>query len=296
MTASSDRPLLGVAYAASAFIIFAGMNVMVKHLTQHYPVPEVVWVRYAANLAFMLILFPTRWARFFDAPRIPLQFLRGLLIALATVCTFSALYYLPVPEVAALSFVSPLIVTALSVVFLREVVGWRRWAAVAVGFVGMLIIVRPGSDVFHPAAFLPLTMACLLGVYAILTRKLGATTDPVNSLFYIAFVGTVGSSLVVPFFWVTPSLVDAVMMAAVGLLGGAGHLFLIKAFEKANASTVAPIAYTELVWATLLALAVFGYFPDAWTLTGAAIIAASGLYIAHRERLAGRARRNIAAA
>jgi drug/metabolite transporter (DMT)-like permease len=247
------------------------------------------WARYLSQLLLMIAFFPTGLFKMGAAPRKGLQILRGFLLLAATTCTFSGLSFLPIADVTALSFLSPAIVTALSVIILKETVGMRRWVAVGVGFIGMLIIVRPGTGVFHPGALFPLAMAVFLGLYAIATRIVSHQTDSVTALFFVAVIGTIGSSLIVPFFWSTPTWTHVAMMAATGLLGGSGHFLLIVAYQRTDASAIAPFAYTELIWATALGLVIFSDFPDLFTWIGAAIIAASGLYIAHRERLARRA-------
>jgi len=172
----------------------------------------------------------------------------------------------------------------LSVPLLKERVGLRRWIAVFVGFVGMIVIIRPGGGLFQLAALLPILVTVFYALYQIITRLISHRTDPINSLFYTAIVGGVLMSLIVPFFWQMPTLEQWGLLIVAGFLGGLGHWAIIIAYQRAEAPLVAPFAYSELIWATLLGLSLFGDFPDLWTLVGAGIIAASGIYILQRER------------
>jgi len=172
-------------------------------------------------------------------------------------------------------------------VILKEKVGIRRWLAVMVGFVGVLIIIRPGAGVLQWAALLPIIMAVFYAFYLIVTRLIRDSADPLNALFYTALVGALAASLVVPFHWQTPTPFDGMLMAGTGVFGALGHYALIKAYEISEASAVAPFAYSELIWATLGGYLAFGDIPDAWTFSGAAAIIGSGLYVLHRERRLG---------
>ena len=281
----NDAPLRGIALICIAVLAFVMMNVLVKLLASDYPFPQIIWARYFFHVAFILLLFPRRIPTLLVSPRKGLQFVRSLLVLLATACTFVALRYLPIADTVALSFIAPLLVTGLSVILLHEKVGPRRWIAVGVGFVGVLIITRPGAGVVHWAAALPIAMAFFLALYIITTRMISHMADPLNSLFYTALVGMLVTSIFVPFFWRGPTTEAWLMLCGVGVLGGAGHYVLIRAYERADASLVAPFSYTELIWAMLFGIAIFGDFPDVWTLAGAGVIAASGLYVLHRERI-----------
>ena len=260
------------------------MNVLVKQLAQSYPVPQIIWARYFFHLALILLLFPLRVPTLLVSPHKGLQITRSILVLLATACTFFALRYLPLADMVALSFVAPLLVTGLSVVLLQEKVGVRRWAAVLVGFVGVLVITRPGVGIVHWAVILPVAMAFFLALYVIVTRMISHLADPLNSLFYTALVGMVVTSAIVPFFWQAPTLEAWAMLAGTGFFGGAGHYLLIRAYERTDIGVVAPFAYSELVWAMIFGFAVFNNIPNLWTLVGAGIIVASGLYVLYRER------------
>lgn len=275
----------GIVLICFAVVFTAVMSVLFKGLTADYPVAQTVWARYFFHLIPILILFPRRIPMLLASERKDLQFARsGLMLAL-TVITVITLRYMPVAEMVALNFVAPLLVTALSVVMLRETVGAHRWLSVAVGFIGVLIIIRPGFGGLGWAALLPIASAMCYAMYQILTRMVRLAADPLVALFYTAILGTLVMSAVVPFYWVEPDLRGWGMMVGVGMTAMIGHFLLIKAFACAPASTVTPFTYTELIWATIFAFAVFGDFPDLWTLVGAAVIIGSGLYILHRERM-----------
>ena len=267
-----------------AVVLFSVMTILFKALLADYTVAQAVWARYFFHLIPILILFPRRIPKLLVSERKDLQLARSALMLALTVITLFALRYMPVAEMVALNFVAPLLVTALSVVMLRETVGTDRWVSVAVGFIGVLIIIRPGFGGLGWAAALPLASALCYGLYQILTRMVRLAADPLVALFYMAILGAVATSAVVPFYWVEPDLKGWAMLVGVGTVAMIGHFIMIKAFERAPASTVAPFAYTELIWATIFAFAVFGEFPDQWTLVGAGVIAGSGLYILDRER------------
>ncbi len=281
----ADAPYRGILMMCLAVAFFASMNAFVKELrVQEMPVVEIIWGRYFFHTILVLLVFPRRIPTLLSGSDKPLQIVRSILVLLATGCMFTAVGFMPLADAIAITFISPLLITALSVPFLGERVGVRRWIAVAVGFAGMLIILRPGGGLFQPVALLPIGVTVFYAAYQIITRLISHRTDPINSVFYTAIVGGVVMSAIVPFFWQTPTPAQWGMLLAAGVLGGLGHWAIIIAYQRAEAPLVAPFAYTELVWATLLGLAVFGDFPDTWTFAGAAVIAASGIYIVRREQ------------
>lgn len=287
----TDAPIRGVLMMCFAVACFAAMNTFVKELRiAELPLAEIIWGRYFFHTIIVLCLFPKRIPTLLSGSDKGLQIARSILVLLATACMFTAVGFMPLADAVAITFIAPLLITALSVPFLGERVGVRRWIAVFVGFLGMLVIIRPGSGIFQLAAFLPIAVTVFYAVYQIITRLISHRTDPINSVFYTAIVGGVVMSAIVPFFWQTPTLQEWGMLAGAGLLGGLGHWAIILAYQRAEAPLVAPFAYTELVWATILGLTFFGDFPDLWTFIGAAIIAASGIYILHRERVRRSAR------
>lgn len=278
-------PGWGVAWMLATTLMFVGMDTLAKHLTQTYPVAQVVWARYVFHVLLLALFLGWRLPRVVRTRRLGLQLLRSVFLLGATGLFFAALAFIPLANASAIMFVAPLIVTALSLPLLGERVGPRRFAGVAAGFAGALVIIRPGTAAMDPAAFLALGAAGCYAFYQISTRRLAATDAPLTTLAYSASVGALATSLAVPFAWVAPAPADWAAMAGMGLLGGVGHFALIKAFQHAAAATIAPFGYASLIWATLFGFLAFGDLPDAWTVAGAGLIAASGLYIFHRERV-----------
>lgn len=278
-----------ILFMALAINLLPFMNVAAKFLSGDYHTVQVIWARYAGHLVFVLAMFmPRRGFSLLRASRPGVHIIRSILMFLATICFFTALRFIDVPTAAAINFTSPLIVTALAAPFLGEAVGIRRWTAVAIGFAGALIIIRPGGGDVHWAMFLVLGTAFCYATYQIFTRKYSAADPPETSITYIAIVGAVISSLALPFFWITPvSILDAALFALLGLIGGVGHYFVIRAFQYGEASVLAPFNYGQLVMAIVLSYFVFGTFPDVWMFVGAGIIIASGLYITYRETVRG---------
>ena len=287
---ASDAVLRGAALICLAVFAFVIMNGLVRYLGRAgYPVPEIVWARYAFHLVLIMAFFPWRVPTLLASTRKGMQVLRSVLMLGATVCMFFAVRAMPLADAVAIGFITPLLVVGLSVAILKERVGIRRWSAVIAGFVGMLIIIRPGAGALQWAALLPVAMAVFYAFYLIVTRLIRESADPLNALFYTALVGAVAASLVVPFHWRTPTPLDGLLMAGTGLFGAIGHYAVIKAYEIVEVSAVAPFSYTELIWATLVGYLAFGDFPDTWTFAGASIIIGAGLYVIHRERRLGSA-------
>lgn len=265
--------------------LFVSMDATAKYLSQTLHVVEVVWGRYFFHLLILCILLAPRLSTLMVTAHIKLQLVRSILLLLTTGTFFTGLVYIPLADASSIMLASPIIVTALSVPVLKEKVGPRRWASIAVGFIGALIIIRPGIGVMQPAALFPLAAAILYGVYQISTRFLSHSEPVLTNLLYSALVGTIVMSIAVPFFWQMPTQNEWILMISLGLLGGMGHFSLIKALSISEASIVAPFTYTNLIWATLFGFLVFGDLPDQWTIIGAAIIVSSGLYIYHREQI-----------
>jgi drug/metabolite transporter (DMT)-like permease len=269
-----------------AMALFISMDTMAKHLGQSYPVIQIVWVRYLVAGTVLALILNRRLAAKFKSRNMKLQLLRGGLLVATNFLFYTGLRFMPLAESSAISFVGPLMVTALAVPFLGERVGVRRWASVLVGFAGALVVVRPGLGFIDWAALFPLGAAACFAVTAIVTRKLGGL-DPVSTtLLLTTFVGAALTSTVAPFFWTPPTAPALALMVCIGLVGVVAHFAIIKAFVAAPATTVAPYNYTTIVWATVFGFVVFGDRPDPWTLSGAAIIVGSGLYIYYRERIA----------
>ncbi|GAB4182409.1 MAG: DMT family transporter [Thalassobaculales bacterium] len=276
----------GLALYFAALACFGLLDSAAKYLAADHPPLMVVWARYAFNLVFMLPLMAGRPPRLWLASARPgLAVGRGLLLLATTMMFFTAIAFMPLADAVAIGFVGPLFVTALSVPLLGETVGPRRWAAVAIGFLGALIIIRPGLGVMHPAAILCLLNALTFALFTILTRRMAGTDDALTMLFYTALVGTAAASLALPFVWVVPAGPESLLlMAGMGISSGLGHLLMIAAYRRVEASAMAPFSYLQLIYVTALGYLVFGDLPDGWTLGGAALIVAAGLYVTYRER------------
>jgi drug/metabolite transporter (DMT)-like permease len=280
-----DRPTAGIAIMLGAVALFAIQDTISKHLSAGYPAVEVAWFRYVSGFIVILAALPWLEPRTAFISRRPgAQILRGVMLYSSTVLFVAAIYYIPLSTATAIGFVSPLFVTALSIPFLGETVGPRRWAAIFVGFLGVLIVVRPGFGDFQWALVIPIVMAALYAVYQVTTRLIRDADRPITSLLYPTIVGCFLGFLPVPFVWVTPTPFDAVLLTLLGFCGSASHLCLVRAFALAPASTLAPFGYVQLLWVTLLSYGFFGDIPDLPTLIGAAVIVGSGLYVFYRER------------
>lgn len=279
--------LTGIALMCGAVACFAMLDTTAKYLNLYMSTLQVVWARYTGAFLFPFIV-SNPWTRpgLTYTTRPVLQLVRSVLLLGSTMCNFAALRYLQLDEAIALVFSTPFFVAALSGPMLGEWVRWRRWTAIAVGFVGVLVVVRPGPGTFQPAALLSLSAAMFYALYSIITRILARTDSNGTTLFYSNLVGAVALLPVVPFVWTTPNdpLVIALMVAS-GAIGSFGHYLLIAAHRLAPAAVLSPFIYTEIMLVTVLGFLVFGDVPNRWTLTGAAIVVASGLYLLHRERL-----------
>lgn len=277
--------LRGILLYVGALVFFTTMDVIAKWLVERHDPVMVVWARYASQAFWAFLLLAPRLGTIARTSRPGLHAIRALLPFGATMCFFTALQTMQVAEAVAIFEVAPLFITILAFFLLKEKVGPRRWTGVAIGFVGAMIIIRPGTDVFTPAMVLPLAAAFFYASYAIATRWLGDEESPWTPFFYTALGGAVCSSLVVPFYWSTPSWQDGLVMAGFGVIGGAGQMLMILALRSASASTVAPISYLGLVFSAIWGLIVFGDFPDGWTVAGAAVVVGAGLYVWWRERV-----------
>lgn len=274
----------------TAVAIFSVGDLMAKYLTRFYPIALIVWARFAFHLLLVVVVLGPRYGRaLVRTTRLGAQTMRGLLLAFGSVFFVSALKYMPLAETTAIAYLAPLLVTLMSVVFLKEKVELARWIAVFCGFIGVLTIIRPGSNVFTWAVLLPVGNATAFASYQILTRRLAGLESPYTSIFYAGLVGTALMSFVLPSVWVPPqSALHAALFVGIGTLGGFGHLILIKAYDHAPASRLAPFSYSQLIWVAAIGFFAFGDFPDAWSLLGIAILVASGIYIASHQRRSDR--------
>ncbi len=274
----------GILLMLLAIFMFSLMDVIAKGLVERHPPLMVVWARYVSQTFWAFVLFAPRLATLMRTEFIWLQALRSVFLFGATFCFFLSLKFMQLAEALAVFEIAPLVITGLAFLVLREPVGPRRLAGVCAGFLGALIIIRPGTEVFSPASLLPMGAACCYASYSIATRFLGGAEHPLTSFLYTALFGAVAASLAMPFIWQTPDWSDAAIMATFGIIGGAGQYALILALSMASASVLAPIGYVGLVLGATWGLIFFQEVPDAWTALGALVIVGAGLYVWWRER------------
>ena len=284
--ARADRPFKGIALILLSTTFLGVSDVTAKYLSASLPSIEIAWLRF---LVFALIMVP---AMVPGSPlfamrtsRVGLQLMRGAALLGSSLFFITGLRYLPIAEASATGFVAPLFVTALSIFFLSEKVGVRRWLATATGLLGVLIILRPGTGAFHAAAFFPIISALAWAVTLIMTRMMSGREHAITIMTYSSIAGVAILSVLVPFVWVAPSWQAVMFGILIGVASTAGQWIVVLAFRYADASVLAPFSYTQLVWVSTLGFLIFGEVPDAWTVVGAAFIVASGLYTAHRERV-----------
>ena len=285
-TRHAHVPTKAVLLIVGSVLCFTLLDTIVKHLAPRYPIPLLVWARLTFQaVAMVLWLGPTMKLDLLRTPRVGMQLARGILIVGSSFLFMSALKYLPLAEATAISYSSPVLVVLMAVLFLDEQMSGPRIAFVVAGISGMLMIVRPGADIFHGATLLALSAACLYATYQILTRKVAAEDSRVT-LFYPGLVGAVVMTAILPFVDIKTQMpfTDIALVCAAGLLGTLGHFLFILAFQRGPASALIPFTYMQLVWATLIGWFVFQDFPDGWALMGMAVIAISGLLIALYER------------
>lgn len=281
------RLRVGVLLVLVACLFFALADAATKALTADYHVVQILWFRFVVFAALGLALARARLGPRLLVTRAPaLQVGRGLALLANNAAVFVGFSLIPLADAHAVLAVGPLLVTALSVLFLGETVGVRRWTAVAVGFLGVMVILRPGLGAFEPGALIVLGGAAMFALYQVLTRRVVAVDDASTSIAYAAVIGLIGASLPLPLVWVTPTAVaDWGLFAVAAVLAGAAHAMFVQALRLAPASAVQPFIYTILAWSVPLGWVAFGQIPDAPTLIGAAIVVASGLYALHRERV-----------
>ena len=278
------RSILAILFSVACFSV---LNAISNTLTQHYPVVQVIWARYVFAFVFMMALFlPRSGLALFRWHNVGSQVVRGLLLFFSSFLYFHGIVYLPLATAASISLTSPLIVTALSARFLGEPVGVRRWIAVCLGFIGAVIVVRPGHANFEWHSLLIVASTLCSAFYQLFSRRYGQAERPDASATMATIVGTVVALPMLPFEWQTPSFGwDWVLFVAIGICAGVGHYFLTIAYSQAPAATVAPFNYVQLIGAAILGYLVFDNIPDFWTWVGAAVIVCSGLYLGHAERL-----------
>jgi len=277
-----------MALQMAALMLFVAMDTVFKLLTRDFSVPQLAWARFLFSALAVAIFLRVTMGRLPWRSHAPgLQALRSLLLCGCTLMFSAALARIPLADATAVGFASPLITVALAALLLREEVGWRRWLGVAIGFVGVLVAIRPPfltGEPLHWAYLLPLGTAVMFAFYQILTRRLATLDDPRVTILHTGLAAAAAATLMQPFVFVAPSLPQWGALALLGLLGAVSHGLLVLAHSRAPASLLAPLSYTQLIWATLAGVLVFGDWPDEITLLGALIIAAGGVLIALPRR------------
>ncbi len=266
-------------------VVLAGMDVVAKYLALEIPILMIIWGRYFFHTIVTLVAYSAkrRSLNFLRARSPLLQLIRAATLFGATSSMYVAITRMQLGDAAAIQFLAPVLVTALSGLFLGEHVGPRRWTAVIFAFVGVLLVARPGSGVLGWSALLPLTTAVLLALYMVITRIIRTRDDPDSTTFYSTAVGALVLSVMVPFYWQDLGYFQWGLMVTMGVAGSIGHYLLVKAFHSVEASTLAPFTYFQVVAAIIWGLVVFGDIPSVWTLSGATVIIGSGVYVWYRE-------------
>ena len=286
MEPQKPRTIIGIALMLGAMAMLPFLDVVAKTLgNQGMPILQIVWARMAfGTLLTLPFTLHHGGPRAIRPDRPAYHTLRAALLIAATFLFFSALKYLPIADALAIFFVQPLILTAISPFVLNEKVGPRRWAAVAVGFIGTLIIIRPGFTDLNPGTLLALGSGASLALYFAMTRRISGSAPAMVTTFHTSLMGTILIALPVLLLWERPTPAQWGLLFLIGLIATAGHYLIVRAYDHAEASLLAPLAYTEMIMATALGWWFFGDFPDGWTFLGTAILIACATYISVRER------------
>ena len=285
--AASDKPLLGIALMLCAMTVLPFLDVLAKTLgNQGLPILQIVWARMVFG-ALMTLPFAIRISGPQAlVPRRPMMHaLRAAFLIAATFFFFYALKFLAIADALAIFFVQPLLVTALSPLVLGEQVGRRRWVAVAIGFIGTLVIIRPGFQAFNFGMGLALAAGAALALYMLLTRRISGQDHALVTTFQTSLIGAGITSALVLLVWQAPTAEQWLLLLGVGFVATCGHYLIVRAYDYGEASMLAPLAYTEMIMATVVGWLFFGDFPDVWTFVGVGILIGCAIYISVRERV-----------
>lgn len=285
----APNPLIGIGLVLLAMAILPGIDVCAKHLGQQgVPVVQMVWARFFFGALFTLPFATAVAGMGALRPVNPLfNTLRASLLIAGTICFFMALHTLSIADTLAIYFVQPILITALSPLLLRETVGIRRWITVAIGFIGVLIIIRPGVVAFNVGSMFALASGTASALYIIVTRHLTGKANAMVTTFQSSVIGAIGLSLASPLYWLPVSGDQWLLLVLLGAIAIAGHYLITKAYDYAEASLLSPFNYTEMIMAVVAGWYFFGDFPDNWTFVGVAILIGCAIYISMRERLKG---------
>lgn len=280
-----EHPLVAIGLVLGAMFLFTTTDGAAKYLTGALPAEQIIWMRYVVVSTILApILLHRRADGLLRTRRPGLHVLRGLLLMTSGLLFVSALGHLPLELATAIGFVSPLYVTALSIPLLGEHVGVRRWTAVGIGFLGVLVILRPGGAAFTPAMLLPLASSFCWAIGLIITRRMRGEAHALTVLTYSSFAGLIASAPLAWLVWRSPTPGQWALLGAIGVLNALAQYLIIRAFMLAPASLLAPFSYSTIVWAVLIGALVFGSYPDPVSLAGTVILIGAGLYVWHRER------------
>ena len=284
---SKTNSLRGIALMALGMFLFSGVDTIGKFLTETTHPIQIVWCRQLGLLLGVLVLIAIQGRSVLVSKQPKLQIGRGVLAACSATLFIVGVSYVPLADAVAITFVAPFIVTVLGALILREPVGIRRWSAVCIGFLGTLIVIRPGMGVIHPAAVLLIVAAAAFALRQVLSRFLAGEDRVQTTVAYTAIVSWTLLTLPLPFVWQTPATpLEIGLLAAMAVLAACAEVLVIMALDAAQAVVVAPVQYSLLIWGTIYGMVVFNQFPDGWTLIGAVVIVTTGLYTLNRERLA----------
>lgn len=276
----------GMLMMLAGMFLFAAADVLAKVLTEHFHPVQIFWFRQIALLLGVLVILSIHGRSVLQTSRRALQITRGTLVVFSSLLFIYAVRHVPLADAVAASFVAPFFLTILGALVLGEKVGIRRWSAVVVGFVGALIIVRPGMNAVHPAVMLVVVAAACYATRQVLGRLLADTDKSITTITYTALTASFIASLTLPFFWIWPATgAQWLILLGMALCGGVGEVMVIKALEAAEAAAVAPIHYTLIIWGTLYGYLVFDQLPDQWTWAGTAIIVSAGIYTLKRDSI-----------
>ena len=285
-----DDPIRAIALSVSATVLFGTSDTIAKYLSGGLPIVEFIWIRY---VLFFVMALTVTGGRPIEAlrPRNPrMQVVRGACVVASSVLFVYGVKQMTMAQATTISFLSPLLVTILSIPLLGETVGIRRWAAVGAGMIGMLVVVRPGVGGFQPAALFGVASSFFWALALIITRKIANSDAPQTTVIWSAGIGSIVLSILLPFEVAWPTARQFALCLVLAVFASGGQWLVILAHRLAPASLLAPFFYAQLLWVTVLGFLVFGNLPDEWTVTGAAIIISSGIYTAHRERVRRRAK------
>lgn len=286
-TVLSQNAFKGFLLAALGLFLFACMDSTTKYLTTHYNVPFVVAMRYLVHFFLMvMILAPRHSAQLIKTQRTGLVVARAVVLTIASLCMGMALQRMPLAETTAINYLAPTLVALLAGSMLGEHIGRLGWAAIVTGFIGVLLIARPGGGLDAIGIMFALGAAAANATYQLLSRLLASTEKAITLLFYTALIGSIVFGIALPWFWEDelPSKLELILLLSMGVSGGLGHYLFTLAYRHAPASILAPLTYIQLLWAGLLGWIIFGTIPDSLSLLGMTVVAGSGLLIAFKSR------------